>query len=281
VVASSICGTDLGLLGVPAAPFVLGHEFAGTVDGVAYSVEPTYSCQRCDQCRAGSPQRCTGEHRNLGIFTDGGLCERIVVRPENLVALPAGLSAGDACLVEPAAVSLHGLHRAAVVPGERIVVVGAGSIGLLAVAAARHLGHEVDAQARHPAQREAAERLGAGQPHGQYDVVIEATGTASGIEACAELARPGARVVLLGVFHGAVPVPGGTTLVKELSWIGAMAYGRHGGVREVDAAAALLSADPEIARTVITHRFPLADAPEAFRTAGDRAAGALKVVLHP
>jgi threonine dehydrogenase-like Zn-dependent dehydrogenase len=160
-------------------------------------------------------------------------------------------------------------------------VVGAGSIGLLAVAAARHLGHPVDVAARHPAQQAAAERLGAGTAHGSYDVVIEATGTESGIVACAELARPGGRVVLLGVFHGSVPVPGGTTLVKELSWVAAMAYGHHHGVREVEAAADLLAAHPDIARILVTHEFPLEDAPEAFRVAADRAAGALKVVLHP
>ena len=60
-----------------------------------------------------------------------------------------------------------------------------------------------------------------------------------------------------------------------------MAYERHDGVREVDEAAAMLAADPDIAQTLITHRFPLEDAAEAFRVAGDRASGAIKVVLAP
>jgi 2-desacetyl-2-hydroxyethyl bacteriochlorophyllide A dehydrogenase len=281
VVSSSICGTDAGFMAMGPLDFTFGHEFAGTVDGVPYAVEPTIYCGACEQCIAGHVQRCTGEHSNLGIFVDGGLADRIRVPEQNLVALPEGLEVADACLVEPGSVAWHGVHRAAIAPGERVVVVGGGSIGLLAVAAARARGHEVDLEVRHPHQRTAGERLGAGTPSGEYDVVIEAAGTESGLARCAELARPGGRVILLGVYHALAPVPGAMTLVKELSWIGAMAYERHGDVREVDEVAAMLAADPAIADTLITHRFPLDDAAEAFRVAEDRAAGAIKVVLHP
>jgi threonine dehydrogenase-like Zn-dependent dehydrogenase len=222
-----------------------------------------------------------GEHGNLGIFLDGGLADRVRVPHENLVALPEGFDVADAFLVEPASVAWHGVVRAAIQPGERVVVLGGGSIGLLAVAAARTMGHQVDLEARHPHQRAAGERLGAGTASGEYDVVIEAAGSESGIARCTELARPGGRVVLLGVFHGLVPVPGATTLVKELTWVGAMAYERHDGTREVDEVAAMLAAQPDIARTLVTHRFPLDDAAEAFRVAADRSAGAIKVVLHP
>lgn len=281
VVSSSICGTDSGFMAMGPLDFTFGHEFAGTVDGVPYAIEPTISCGRCDECRAGHTQRCTGEHANLGIFIDGGLADRILVPEACLVALPEGLDVRDACLVEPGSVAWHGVHRAAIAPGERVVVVGGGSIGLLAVAAARAQGHDVDLEVRHPHQRRAGERLGAGTPSGEYDVVIEAAGSESGLARCAELARPGGRVILLGVYHALAPVPGAMTLVKELSWIGAMAYERHGAVREVDEVAAMLAADPEIAATLITHRFPLDDAAEAFRVAEDRAGGAIKVVLHP
>jgi threonine dehydrogenase-like Zn-dependent dehydrogenase len=279
--SSSICGTDLGFLAMGPLPFTFGHEFAGTVEGVDYAVEPTLRCGACAECLAGHTQRCTGEHGNLGIFIDGGLADRVRVPAENLVALPPGLDVADACLVEPAAVAWHGVVRAAIQPGERVVVLGGGSIGLLAVAAARAMGHPVDLEARHPHQREAGERLGAGTPSGEYDVVIEAAGSESGIARCTELARPRARVSLLGVFHGLVPVPGAMTLVKELTWIGAMAYGHHDGTREVDQVAEMLANDPEIARTIITHRFQLDEAGQAFHVAADRGAGAIKVVLHP
>ena len=77
------------------------------------------------------------------------------------------------------------------------------------------------------------------------------------------------------------PVPGGRTLVKELSWIGAMAYESHDGVRELDEVATMLAADPEIAATLITHRFSLDDAPRAFEVAASRSEGAIKVGIHP
>jgi threonine dehydrogenase-like Zn-dependent dehydrogenase len=162
-----------------------------------------------------------------------------------------------------------------------VVVVGGGAIGLMAVAAAKARGADVALEARHPHQREAGERLGATAPSGEYDVVIEAAGSESGLARSSELARPGGRVVLLGVFFQHVPVPGVPTLVKELSWKGAMAYGVHDGVRDFAEAASLLGDNPEIADTVITHRFPLEDAAEAFRVAHDRAHGAIKVVLQP
>lgn len=282
--AASVCGTDMGLVAMDAEGFTLGHEFAGLLDGTAYAVEPSVYCGACSECQQGHTQRCVGEHRNLGVFSDGGLADRALVPRYGLVPLPTGLDILDACLVEPTAVALHGVRRAAIESGERVAVVGGGSIGLLTVAVARSLGHEIDLVARHPHQLEAGERLGAGRPSGAYDVVIDAAGSASGLTQAAELARPGGRVVLLGVYYDQVPLPGVPMLVKELTCVAAMAYGREkgaGGTREVEEAAMLLARNPELPATLVTHRFPLADATEAFRVAADRAAGAIKVVLVP
>lgn len=280
VVVAGICGTDVDYMAMGPMPFTFGHEFAGMVDGVAYAVEPTVWCERCEQCLAGHTNRCA-QLNNLGLGLDGGLADRVRVPSRNLVPLAAGFDVRDASLVEPGAVAWHGVYRADVQPGERVVVVGGGSIGLMAVAALRHLGHDVDLEARHPHQIAAGERLGAGRPSGEYDVVIEGAGSESGLARSAELARHGARVVLLGVYQGTVPVPGIPTIVKELSWVASIAYERHDGVREVEQVASMLAANPEIAATMITHRFPLHDAPEAFRVASDRSTGAIKVVLHP
>jgi 2-desacetyl-2-hydroxyethyl bacteriochlorophyllide A dehydrogenase len=282
VISSSICGTDLSFFGLGPLDFTFGHEFAGLVDGIPYAVEPTLYCGACAQCLAGFTQRCSGEHSNLGIFVDGGLADRIRVPRQNLVALPTGLDVRDACLIEPAAVAWHGIQSARLTGGERVVVVGGGSIGLLAAAALRFAGHTVDVEVRHAHQRVAAEALGAGAPTGSYDVVIEAAGSDSGIARCADLASPGGRVILLGVYPQAVPVPGTLSLIRELSWTFAMAYGRDSsGTREVERVAAMLAADPTIAESLITHRFALDDAAEAVRVATDRASGAIKVVLHP
>jgi threonine dehydrogenase-like Zn-dependent dehydrogenase len=281
VVVAGICGTDLHFMRQSPDRVVLGHEFAGIVDGVPYAVEPTAFCGSCDQCAQGQTQRCTGGRRNIGTTCDGGLADRAAVPPYTLIPLPPGLAVDNASLVEPTSVAWHGVRRAGIAPGERVAVVGGGTIGLLALAAASHLGHAVAIEARHDHQRQAAERLGGTPPRGEYDVVIDAAGSPSALARCAEFVRPGGRVVLLGVSTGTMPVPGALTLVKEITWIGSIGRSRPDGTRESDEAAALLAAHPEIADILITHRFPLQDAPEAFRVAGDRRSGALKVVLVP
>jgi len=288
VAAAGICGSDLGLLGF-GLPITLGHEIAGTIDGdpsgTAYCVEPTVFCGICDQCRSGATARCdgAGRHGLLGVAFDGGDADKVAVPPSGLVPLPAGLAISDASLVEPLAVCWHALKRVAAAPGERALVVGGGSVGLLAVAAACAMGLEVDLDARHRHQLVAGERLGARTEklRRDYDVVVEAAGTDSSLASCVQRAAPGGRIAVVGVNHGDLTVAGLPFLMKELSIVASYCYGSGAGGREFTAAAAALAADPEIAATVVTHRFPLADAAEAFRVAADRASAAIKVVLHP
>lgn len=280
--AAGICGSDLTLVGWNL-PVTLGHEIAGTVDGVAYCVEPTVRCGECDQCQLGATQRCRGSapHGLIGVAFDGGLADRVRVPAQCLVPLPDGLAVRDASLVEPLAVSWHALRSVNVQPGERVLVVGGGSVGLLTVAAARAMGVDVDLDARHDHQRSAGERLGAGTPHGEYEVTVEAAGTDSALAVCVQRAAPGGRIAMVGVSHEDRRVPGIPFLMNELSMVGCNCYDNGGRGHEFTEAAAALAAEPEIAATVITHRFPLSDAAEAFRVAGDRHAGAIKVVLEP
>ena len=280
--SASICGSDLGMMSF-GLPVTIGHEIAGTVDGRSYCVEPTVGCGECDQCRGGAPQRCRGSapHGLLGVAFDGGLADRVRVPAECLVPLPEGLPVTDACLVEPLAVSWHALRKVGAGASDRVLVVGGGSVGLLAVAAAHAMGLDVDLQARHPHQIEAGRRLGAGAPHGEYDVVVEAVGSDEAIADCVRQAVPGGRIAIVGVSHGNRAVPGIPWMLKELTLTASMCYDRKPDAREFFDAAAALAADPDIAATVITHRFPLADAAEAFRVAGDRRSGAIKVVLEP
>ena len=282
VAVTGICGSDLTLVGWNL-PVTLGHEIAGTVGGKAYCVEPTVRCGRCDQCLAGAPQRCRGiePHGLIGVAFDGGLADRVRVPQECLVPLPDGLAVRDASLVEPLAVSWHAFNAVRAVEGERVLVVGGGSVGLLAVAAARAMGLDVDLDARHDHQRTAGERLGAGAPHGQYEIVIEAAGTDSALAACVERAAPAGRIAMVGVAHGNRAIPGIPFLMNELTMVGCNCYGSGVGGHEFSQAAEALAAHPEIAATIVTHRFPLEEAAEAFRIAGDRAAGAIKVVIEP
>jgi len=279
--SASICGSDLALLSW-GLPVTIGHEIAGTVDGKAYCVEPTLHCGTCDQCRIGATQRCRGSatHGLLGVAFDGGLAERVRVPADSLVPLPEGLPVADASLVEPFAVCWHGLRKVSAAPGERLLVVGGGAVGLLAVAAARAMGLQADLEARHPHQREAGERLGAGSPQGEYEIVVEAAGTDSAMAACLDRAAPGGRIAVLGVDHGNRSVPGIPWLMKELTLTSSLCYSR-GAVHEFAQAAEVLAADPQIAATVVTHRFSLDDVEEAFRVAQDRSSGAIKVVVEP
>lgn len=282
VASTSICGSDLTLLGWNL-PVTLGHEIAGMLEGRAYCVEPTVRCGQCDQCLLGAPQRCRGEtpHGIIGVAFDGGLAERVAVPPQCLVALPDGLDVRDASLVEPLAVSWHALRKVAAAPGERVLVVGGGSVGLLAVAAAAAMGLEVDLEARHDHQRAAGERLGAGVPRGQYDITVEAAGTDTALATCVRKAAPGGRIALVGMAADDRRVPSIPFVMNELSMVGCNCYDNGAGGHEFAQSAAVLADNPQIAQTVITHRFALDDAAEAFRVAGDRAGGAIKVVLEP
>ena len=283
--ATSICASDLSYIRFGSTN-VLGHELAGRRgDGTPVVVEAIYGCLECDQCRRGAYNLCpTHAQRALGIFADGGMAEQFRAPPERMVDVPLGLDLRDACLVEPASVSWHALRLADTGPGTNVAVVGAGALGLLAVAGARRMGAaEVVLEARHPHQREAGERLGAvaGGTRHTYEVVVEAAGSQESLARCGELVAPGGTIVVLGVHFGPVQLDWLPLFNKEARVIPSLGYCAHDGVREMDEAAAMLAQDPEIARALITHRFPLEDAEEAFRVAADRGTGAIRVVLEP
>jgi len=283
--SAGICASDLGYVGYGSTS-ILGHELGGIgPDGRAYAVEAIWGCGACPECERGAYNLCP-EHtkRALGMFADGGMAEQFRVPSVSLVPLPAALDVRDASLVEPAAVAWHAVHLAGGAGDATVAVVGAGAVGLLAVAAARHQGAgDVALDARHPHQKEAGERLGAriDASGGTYDVVVEAAGTPEGVRRCIDLVAPGGTIVVLGVHTGAFELDWLPLFGKEGRLIPSLGYCRHEGGREIEEAAAMLAEKPEIARTLITHRFPLEDADEAFRVAADRRSGALRVVLEP
>lgn len=284
VASAGICGSDLHLLSFDM-PTILGHEIAGVLDdGTLVAVEPIAPCYQCGPCRNGEYNLCTvGPDMIMGIGQDGGMADECMVPASAIIPIPSGLSINDGCLVEPLAVAVHGIRRAQVLPHERVAVVGGGSIGQTAVVAAQATGATVALEARHEAQRQAADRLGATtMGDGDYDVVIEAAGTSSALARAVELCRPGGRVVLLGSYwDGTVDIPAYAVSMKEINLIPSSMYGRVGPSRDFEVACALLAARPEVPETIITHRFPLDAATEAFTTAQDRHAGAIKVVLEP
>jgi len=282
--AAGICGSDLHLVhGGFGIPFTLGHELAGELsDGTPVAIEPLVPCGVCELCVRGDYNLChSAPSLIVGIMRDGGMAEELLVPPRCLVPLPAGVPVRDASLIEPLAVVVHGYRLVGLHGGQRVAVVGAGNIGLCAVVAARAAGAEVGLVARHDAQSAAGERLGAKPVAGEYDIVVDAAGTAGALQRAAELCRPGGTMVLVAAYWEGMNLPAFLIPLKEIRVVPSSMYGRCGAGRDIDVAAALLASNPEIARAIITHRFPLEAAPEAFRVAADRKAGAIKVVLEP
>ena len=281
--SAGICGSDLHLIEWGPMPVTLGHEFAGVLDdGTEVAVEPQTPCLGCDRCLAGQVHLCrTLLTRAHGVSIDGGLADEVLVDRRAAIPLPTGVRLDDAGLVEPLAVAVHGLHAAPIEAGQRVLVIGGGSIGLCAVAALRHRGVVPDLAARHPHQVEAGERLGATASLGtDYDVVIDAAGSQGAVDQAFGAVRPGGTVVAMATYWSPVQV-GLAMSTKEARLVPSTMYGHHHGIREFETAAEVLAASPDLADALITHRFGLDDAAEAFRVAGDRAAGAIKVQLSP
>ena len=288
--SAGICGSDLHLLGSPfLGDVTLGHEVAGVLeDGTPVAVEPISPCGSCGYCARGDVNLCErGPAIVHGTALDGGMADEMQVPARSIVRLPSGLDPRDACLIEPLAVAVHGLRRVGHRGDQPVAVVGGGAIGLCAVAAARAAGADVTLVARHDAQREAGARLGATiaepnhLPEHAFDVVVEAAGTTSALESAVGLARPGGALSLVASYWEGLTLPGFAVALKEVSIFPASMYGASGNTRDIEVAAAILGRQPEIAHALITHRFPLDAAPEAFAVAADRAAGAIKVVLEP
>ena len=284
VAAAGICGSDLHLLEWGPMPVTLGHEIAGWLDdGTPVAIEPVlHRCGTCDSCLGPATPTCAGRRRPSASAWTAGMADELVVSPDCVVPLPDGLAVGDASLVEPVACAVRAMHRARIEAGQRVAVIGGGTLGIAAVAAAVHLGCEVGDRRPPPAPaRRGRGRRRSTRSRATTTWSIEAAGTASAFNEAIGLARVRGTIALLGTYWGEVALAATPIGLKELDLVGCLAYGRHDGHREVEDAAALLAAVPELAPALITHRFGLDDAAEAFRVAADRSAGAIKVTLEP
>jgi len=281
VVASSICGSDLHMLRLGFfGDAVIGHEFSGlTPDGTAVAIEPTIGCGHCVQCGEGYNGHCEAGLHLMGLMSDGGMAEYVMAPARNLVTLPTGLDVRAAALVEPLAVAVHGLDRARVREGERVLVIGAGPIGLAAVVALSGRGIDCDIIARHDHQRVVAAQMGASLAFSDgYDVVIDAVGSADSLADAVQRLRPMGRIGLLGTFWEDTPL-NAAFCMREIEVIASTGYRCQSPRRSFEEAGQLMAANPSIADALITHRFPLEGVAEAFATAADRSAGAIKVTF--
>ena len=280
----SICGSDLHMLEMKSPlQCIVGHEVAGVLDdGTPVAVEPSMPCHECASCRTGDYNLCpVGAGGSMGVGRNGGMADELRVPESCLVYLPSNVDLRDACLVEPLAVVVHGMHRAGLEAGQRVAVVGGGAIGLCAVAVAKAGNAMVGLSARYDHQVAAGKSLGAGEVEGQYDLVVECAGTEKAVNRAIKLCRPKGRILILGTHWNGLSLQQIPAMMKEITIVSSFMYASNGPVRDFDVAAMLLSRHPEIARALITHRFPLAEVKQAFAVARDRKAGAIKVVLEP
>ncbi len=242
-----ICASDLHLAEWNL-PVTLGHEFAGVLDdGTPVAVQPNAWCGECDRCLAGETQLCRhGASRLHGVSVDGGLADEVVVDRRCLVPLPHGVDPAIGALVEPLAVGTHAAGRVTVDAGDRVLVIGGGSIGLATVAALRHLGLDVDLVARHAHQRAGGDLLGAGADLGdEYGAVVDAAGTQSSLDDAVARVRPGGAVVVVATYWDPVSIDA-ALLTKEVRIVPSAMYGHEHGASQFEAAAALLAARPEV-----------------------------------
>ena len=303
-----ICGSDLaywkhGRSGTATLrhPMVLGHEVAGRItalgDGVrGLEVGQPVTFQPAQLVGDGvMPDRLAGrtnlypQVRYFGSaafdpHTDGGFSELRAVRAAQVRPLPDSVSTRRGALAEPLAVALHAVGRAPALAGRTVLVNGAGPIGSLVVAAAKHAGaaHVIAADLA-PASLEVARSMGAdttvdlttGTLPEDVELVFEASGAPAAVGAVLRATAKGGTVVQVGNLPGtAAEVTLGDLVTRELTWIGSYRFSE-----EVDDAIQAL-ADGLDVDPLMTHTFGIDDAGEALRVAADRTSGSSKVMLR-
>jgi alcohol dehydrogenase len=301
VAACGICGTDLHLWRRELPPPVgvaPGHEMTGTlVDGprgladALYAVEPKHVCGACDFCVSGRNQLCE-KLEIFGVMRPGGLAEWVDVPVSTLHPVHSSVSPLVASLAEPLAVCERAVALARLESDSRVLVLGAGTIGLLSGLLARDRARAVAITARHPQQAAAAKRLGlhalaenelkAWAAENQPDVVIETVGGhAQTLLDASRFCRAGGRIVVLGIFSKRSEINGYLVATRELEIVGSNMYGAGRRGSQFRAAVELLPRYAAEIAPLQTHRFALGELEAAFRCAGDKHTGAIKVTVLP
>ncbi|WP_381560398.1 zinc-binding dehydrogenase [Streptomyces eurythermus] len=286
-----ICGTDLHIYhgdmdGRVHAPAVLGHEMSGRVvsvgpgvegwrPGDAVTVMPLRWDDTCPACLRGHQHVC--RHLDfIGIDSPGAMQQRWTVPAATLIRLPEALALDRAALVEPTAVAVHDVGRAAVRAGEKVVVVGGGPVGILIALVARAAGAEVRVvepsahrrllaeelglPAWHPADDEVSELVRQWTGDAGADVAFEVSGAAAGVDTAVDVLGVRGRLCLVAIHSRPREVDLHRFFWRELTLVGARLYDRSDFEKAVD-----LVADGTIpAERLISRVVPLTQAPAAF-----------------
>ena len=302
VAYTGICGTDLHIFHGTmdqrvTMPAVIGHEMSGRIAAIgadvtgwtvgdAVTVMPLRWCGECAACRDGHQHIC---HRLdfVGIDSPGSLQESWTVPAALLVRLPEDLPLTHGALVEPTAVAVHDVRRGNIHPGEHVVVIGGGPVGLLIASVAAAEGADVRVIELDPARRATAERIGlqtidpatasadiqAWTGGTGADVTFEVSGSAGGVTTAIEVLATRGRCVMVAIHSVPREVNLFQMFWRELTLIGARVYVRDDFLRAVD----LLNSGQIPAEALISRIVPLADVSDAF-TALD-GGGVMKILV--
>jgi 2-desacetyl-2-hydroxyethyl bacteriochlorophyllide A dehydrogenase len=305
VAYTGVCGTDLHIFhgdmdGRVAAPAVVGHEMSGRVAelgsgvtgwsvGDPVTVMPLQWDGTCPACVAGNEHICQNLNF-IGIDSPGAMQQSWTVPASTLVALPVDLPLEHAALVEPTAVAVHDVRRAAVSAGDRVVVVGGGPVGLLIALVARDAGGEVMVAELNPFRRSIAEAQGLRTVDPAQDdvsalvqewtegagaaIAFEVSGAAAGVALAVDVLAVRGRLCLVAIH----PVPREVSLHRffwrELTLVGARLYRREDFVRAIELIATNVVPSEQIISRVVGLD-AAADAFEALESGG----GVMKVLV--
>jgi L-iditol 2-dehydrogenase len=306
-----LCRTDLEILhgelepGWVTYPCVPGHEWSGTIAATGAGIgdlrvgdhvvcEGRIPCNRCARCQAGATNLCLN-YDQLGFTRPGGSAELVRVPRFVVHRLPHGMALDAAVMIEPAASIVRGLERAALRPGETVGVIGIGSLGATGLLISNlRTPCTLFAYGIRSAELKLAKRLGAAvmvnvreedpnavtEKHtdGGLDVVIETAGAPEAVELATRLARPGGRVILLGLAGAgrSVSIPADRFANKDLTVLGMASYDRAAWADAVH----LVSQGLVDFTPVLGQRFPLSAFADAFSALGDGSAVGKVLLAH-
>ncbi len=277
---AGICDTDLQLAqGYMGFRGILGHEFVGQNDaGIRFTAEINNACQVCPTCQSGRPQHCP--HRTvLGILNhEGAMADWVTVPQRNLHAIPDSLDDRTAVFIEPLAAAFRITEQVAIGPEVRIAVLGDGKLGTLCAWVARAFGARPSLIGKHPEKLALAgdgiETHLASETDSlarHFDIVVDSTGSNTGLPAALKLVRPCGTVILKTTVAADYTINLAPIVIDEVCVLGS----RCGPFPKAIAALAKGQID---VRPLIGAEFNLDDAEDAFRAASTK--GARKVLLH-
>ena len=311
VKATGICGSDLQMNMDKDAPDKLpvGHEVAGIIEEIGENVDPKLlgqrvaveiighgrACTTCWYCRQGQFKLCT----NMAPPEGGGFAEFMKRKAIGCYRVPDSMSWEEAALVEPLAVSIHGVRRGDMNGGEVVAVLGSGTIGLTAIAAAKALGAEkVFATARYEQQATLAKQLGAdgvlpddGPAFWETiadatdgrgaDVTIETVGgyQSATMHQAVTVTRDQGRIVVIGGFRRPFEFDFLTPMISEQSIIFSSCYAVLEGRHDYELAIDMIASGKAPIEQMVTHTYGLDQIQQGFETSYDKSTGAVKVQI--